>query len=128
MNNDEQIVSLLTEIRDLLKKPEKKKAARFVPPLEQEVQIYITEQNYNVGAAHFIDFYESKNWHVGKNKMKDWKACVRNWDRSTKANNNGTHQQAPKQSLGERATAARKEFEQQNDLETLGKTKPNIRS
>ena len=24
--------------------------------------------------------YESKNWYVGKNKMKDWKACVRTWE------------------------------------------------
>ena len=30
----------------------------------------------------FIDFYESKGWMVGKNKMKDWKAAVRTWERS----------------------------------------------
>jgi phage replication O-like protein O len=29
----------------------------------------------------FFDFYESKGWFVGKNKMKDWKAAVRNWIR-----------------------------------------------
>ncbi len=27
----------------------------------------------------FYDFYESKNWLVGKVKMKNWKAAVRNW-------------------------------------------------
>ena len=36
----------------------------------------------NVDADRFVDFYESKNWYVGKNKMKDWKAAVRNWARS----------------------------------------------
>ena len=35
-----------------------------------------------VDAERFIDFYESKGWFVGKNKMKDWKAAVRNWARS----------------------------------------------
>ena len=29
----------------------------------------------------FVDFYESKNWMVGKNKMKDWKAAVRTWEK-----------------------------------------------
>ena len=32
----------------------------------------------------FYDFYESKNWYVGKNKMKDWKACIRTWERRNK--------------------------------------------
>ena len=37
----------------------------------------------------FFDFYESKGWMVGKNKMKDWKACVRTWEkRQNKTNNN----------------------------------------
>ena len=30
----------------------------------------------------FIDFYESKGWMVGKNKMKDWRAAVRTWERA----------------------------------------------
>jgi hypothetical protein len=29
----------------------------------------------------FIDFYESKGWMVGSNKMKDWKAAVRTWEK-----------------------------------------------
>ena len=28
----------------------------------------------------FINFYDSNGWKVGKNKMKDWKACVRTWE------------------------------------------------
>jgi hypothetical protein len=32
----------------------------------------------------FINFYESKGWMVGKNKMKDWKACVRTWEKKSK--------------------------------------------
>lgn len=55
------------------------KSTRFIPPTLELVQSYITENNYTVDAERFIDFYESKGWYVGKNKMKDWKAAVRTW-------------------------------------------------
>ena len=34
-----------------------------------------------INAERFFDFYVSKNWMIGKNKMKDWKAALRNWAR-----------------------------------------------
>lgn len=56
---------------------------RFVPPTHQDVSDYCQEKGYtNVDIERFIDFYESKGWMVGKNKMKDWRAAVRNWNRS----------------------------------------------
>lgn len=54
----------------------------FAPPSLEEVREYCKERNNNVDAETFISFYESKGWMVGKNKMKDWKACVRTWERS----------------------------------------------
>lgn len=60
---------------------------RFVPPTLAEVSAYVAERNSNVNPQEFIDFYESKGWMVGKNKMKDWKAACRNaekWDRWNK--------------------------------------------
>lgn len=57
------------------------KAKRFTPPTITEVSDYCRENNYNIDAQRFVDFYESKGWMVGKNKMKDWKAAVRNWVR-----------------------------------------------
>ena len=57
---------------------------RFVPPTLEEVTAYVSERNSKVIPQAFIDFYESKGWMVGKNKMKDWKAACRNaegWDR-----------------------------------------------
>lgn len=60
----------------------KKKRDRFFPPTIEQVREYVTEKGYNVDAERFVDFYESKNWMVGKNKMADWKAAVRNWARS----------------------------------------------
>ncbi len=57
------------------------KSTRFVPPTLSEVQDYIQKNNYSVDASTFIDFYTSKGWMVGSNKMKDWKAAVRTWQR-----------------------------------------------
>lgn len=58
------------------------KSKRFTPPTLEEVKDYCWERMNNVDAQRFIDFYESKGWMVGKNKMKDWKAAVRNWERT----------------------------------------------
>ena len=61
------------------------KPRKFTPPFLDEVQDYCRERMNNVDPAKFIDFYESKGWMVGKNKMKDWRAAVRTWERSTSA-------------------------------------------
>ena len=61
------------------------KEKRFAPPTLENVSEYCLEMGYtNVDAARFIDFYTSNGWMVGKNRMKDWKAAVRNWDRREK--------------------------------------------
>lgn len=56
----------------------------FVQPTVEEVQAYCMERMNNVNAESFVDFYESKGWYVGKNKMKDWKAAVRTWEKGNK--------------------------------------------
>ena len=53
----------------------------FKPPSVDEVRAYCCERMNNVNAEAFVDFYESKGWMVGKNKMKDWKAAVRTWEK-----------------------------------------------
>lgn len=55
---------------------------RFVPPTVEEVRDFCLERNNGIDAEAFVDFYQSKGWYVGKNKMKDWKAAVRTWERS----------------------------------------------
>ena len=66
---------------------EKEKKKRFVKPSFEEVEAYIREQNYDIDAQTFFDYYESCGWTVGKNKpMKDWKASVRYWVSSRKNN------------------------------------------
>tara|TARA_Y100000401_G_C8284431_1_gene205286 strand:- start:330 stop:950 length:621 start_codon:yes stop_codon:yes gene_type:complete len=57
------------------------KKGRFKKPNIDEVKNYCILRKNNIDAEAFIDFYESKNWQIGKNKMKDWKACVRTWER-----------------------------------------------
>ncbi len=54
---------------------------RFAPPTVEEVKEYCRERGNGVDAQRFVDFYEMKGWMVGKNKMKDWKAAVRTWER-----------------------------------------------
>ncbi len=50
-------------------------------PFIDEIKEYCLERNNDIDAEQFYDFYESKNWYVGKNKMKDWRACVRTWEK-----------------------------------------------
>ena len=87
MNNEQKIIELLTEIRDSLKKPEPKKRGKaFTPPVMMDISAYCSSNNFKLDPQAFIDFYESKNWFVGKNKMKDWRAALRNWERRDKSN------------------------------------------
>ena len=60
------------------------KKKNFKKPTLEEVKVYCEERKNNVDAELFIDFYESKGWKVGKDSMKDWKACVRTWEKSQK--------------------------------------------
>jgi hypothetical protein len=53
-------------------------------PKVEEVAAYCTERNNKIDPQGFVDFYESKGWMIGKNKMKDWKAAVRTWEKRSK--------------------------------------------
>lgn len=57
-------------------------AKRFQPPTVEEVRSYCTERGNNVDPQTFVDFYEAKGWMVGSNHMKDWRACVRTWEKN----------------------------------------------
>ena len=69
----------------------KEPVKRFKQPTWKEVAHYMFDKgrvHMDVEANKFCDFYESNGWKVGKNKMKCWKAAVRNWIK----NNNGNNQ------------------------------------
>jgi len=52
-----------------------------IPPLLENVIQYCIERDKNVDANKWYNFYQSKGWMIGKNKMKDWKAAVRTWEK-----------------------------------------------
>lgn len=71
---------------DKIKKEEEDKSiytpsSRFKPPSIDDVQAYCKARNNKVDASQFVDFYSSKGWKVGSQSMKDWKACVRTWEK-----------------------------------------------
>lgn len=91
-----------------------KESSRFAPPSHEELSEFISDSCLSVIADDFINFYQSKSWMVGKNKMKDWKAAARMWhSRNKTGGNNENNQPARKLSLGERATEHRKRAERQ---------------
>jgi len=54
----------------------------FVKPTIIDINEYCKERKNNVDADTFFNFYESKDWLIGKNKMKNWKACIITWEKS----------------------------------------------
>ena len=68
---------------ETLKQPPKPPArSEFVKPSVEDVAAYCKARGNTVDPQTFVDFYESKGWCIGKNKMKDWQAAVRTWERS----------------------------------------------
>jgi len=55
----------------------------FVKPSVQAIRDYALSNQYNIDPEKFYDYYESNGWVVGKSKMVDWQATVRNWHRRT---------------------------------------------
>lgn len=65
-------------------------AAKFVPPSVDEVRDYCNDRRNGIDPAAFVDFYASKGWKIGSQRMKDWRAAVRTWERRRKEDGNGT--------------------------------------
>ena len=61
----------------------KNKQKKFIKPSVEEVKAYCLERGNSINPAAFIDHYEATNWMRGKNKIKDWKACVRTWEQNS---------------------------------------------
>lgn len=94
-NNDNNENNISTSINidiDIEQQAAKfQKPIRFIKPTISDIEVFTQASNLNLNPDHFFDFYESKDWMVGKNKMKDWKAAARNWARR----NSTTTQQTP---------------------------------
>ena len=53
----------------------------FIPPNVEEVAEYCRQRQNGIDPENFVFFYESKNWMIGKNRMVNWKAAIRTWER-----------------------------------------------
>ena len=58
----------------------------MIKPTVEEISDYMLERGFNEEdqPEAFYDYFESNGWHVGKTKMKNWQAAVRNWIRNAK--------------------------------------------
>lgn len=69
----------------------------FVKPTVEEIKAYCEERNNHIDASKFFDYYEARNWELGKGrKVKDWKACVRTWEHNNFATDKGSAYQEVK--------------------------------
>jgi len=61
-------------------KKEERKEKNIIPPQKNMVEKYCRERGNDINVDKWYNFYESKGWMIGKNKMKDWQAAVRTWE------------------------------------------------
>jgi hypothetical protein len=53
----------------------------IVPPMIEWVTAYCAERKNGINPKAWMNHYEAKNWMIGKNKMVDWEAGVRTWEK-----------------------------------------------
>jgi len=51
----------------------------FIPPTLEEIRLYAKANGHEDFAEEFFHFYESKDWHVGPNKMSKWRNAYGGW-------------------------------------------------
>ena len=75
----------------------------FKKPTLEEVEEYCNERQNNIDPQRFIDYYTANGWKVGRNSMKNWKAAVRVWEKTS----NNKSVQAQKQARQEESVIDR---------------------
>ena len=71
--------------KEKVNKKKESSTLRFNPPTVEQVSAYCKRRGNAVDPEKFIDYYTSNGWMVGRNKMKDWQAAVRTWEKNTRA-------------------------------------------
>lgn len=69
----------------ITEEPSKKPSKRFTPPTLAELIEYCNLTNAGIDPLGFWNFYESKGWMIGKNKMKSWTHAVGTWKSKERA-------------------------------------------
>ena len=101
-NRSHWLDDLVTHLRARSPSPDKATPkTMFAAPTSEMVLAYMDEKmvGNRIEAEKFVDFYESKGWVVGKAKMKDWKAAVRNWTKDKPTSPNNGHSSVVNQSI-----------------------------
>ena len=57
---------------------------KFVKPEPQEVTDYAKSIGFELDGEHFVAYYQTRGWKVGKDLMVDWKSAVVTWKRNNK--------------------------------------------
>ena len=57
---------------------------KFVKPEPQEVADYAKSIGFELDGQHFVAYYQTRGWKVGKDLMVDWKSAVVTWKRNNK--------------------------------------------
>jgi hypothetical protein len=87
---------------------ERKTAKRFIPPSRDELEIFCLENGLSIDVDRFLNYYTANGWMVGRNKMKDWQATVRNWaKRDSDTGSAPVAQRGPKAPQGSGSPARR---------------------
>ena len=76
-NNEKTSKGTQTIMKNNINNEKQRKS--FIPPTSKEVNEYCKEKNYPLIGNDFCNFYESKGWMVGKNKMVSWRSAVGGW-------------------------------------------------
>ena len=79
-------------------------------PTIEEIKLYCDERKNNISAESFFDYYETRGWKLKTGSIKDWKACVRTWEKNNY--NNNQQLQQPKQTF-----LTKQQIEEQRDLQ-----------
>ena len=61
---------------------DKKQKNVFRPPTVEQVAAFCKARGSRVDPRQFVDYYTANGWRVGRNKMSDWQAAVRTWERN----------------------------------------------
>jgi hypothetical protein len=107
MSSDTDYSKSIKQLEDaiaVLERPPRSKREVFTAPSVDEVEEYCDERDNGINPQAFVDFYETRGWKVGKEKMKDWKAAIRTWENNKKERE---HAQNPS---SERYTTVKKDF------------------
>ena len=84
-NHDQLSTDSINTVSIKDEKKEKGKAKAFTPPTLEEVRAYIDEMGYGLDPEEFIDSNEQTDWRLKSGqKVKDWKARVRTFERNRK--------------------------------------------